>query len=235
MPRVLELNLAEWPQPCQGNCGRLLRPPHAKAEEYPNLRTAASQRVSEPWCQVCTAKLKGRTKGGHRRDAAFVETEEARLERIRTELAAMVADRRRRGIAPEGTVLPGDEKMHMALQRRMPGERPPAQPRTRKLDETVAPGAPLGLCQRGHPFTGVDPAGRRKCEECNAIRLEQNAKRRLERDASITPHGNMTCRQGHPYTHVTGNRKYCPTCKAASRKRVAMAKAAREHARTRVS
>lgn len=233
MSRRVELVLADWPQPCNGGCGRLLRPPKAKAKDYPNRRTCASQRVLEPWCQVCTGKIKGK-KGGHHKEPVTPLSEaeeERRIEAIRADLRRMVADRRRRGIPPEGVVLPGDQKMHVRLQRALPGEKLKPARRTPKLAETQAEDAPMGRCSRGHPFTDLDPVGRRRCETCAAIRLAENAKRRIEREGGVVPaFGSKTCRRGHEYTHVSGNRKYCPTCKAASRKRVAMAKAMMQHA-----
>jgi len=224
MGRVKELDLSQWPQPCMGNCGRLLRPPHSRAHEYPNIKTAASQRVSEPWCQVCTGALKGR-KGGHRAAPSAMETEEVRLARIRTELHYMIADRRRRGVPPEGIILPGDEKIHVHLQRQMPGEKPPPAPRTRKLEETADEDAPLGRCQKGHPFTHRDPAGRRSCATCKADLM---AHRRRVQEAKPKRMGE-TCRRGHSYTHMSAGRKYCPMCKAMSRKRSAMKRAQASH------
>jgi hypothetical protein len=208
-----------------GNCGRLLRPPHARAHEYPNVKTAASQRVSEPWCQVCTGALKGRKRGHH--TEVPVESEEMRLKRIRIELQSMIADRRRRGVPPEGIVMPGDDKMHIQLQRRMPGDKVPPRPRTPKLEETVDQDAPLGRCQKGHPFTHRDPAGRRVCATCKDALMQH--RRRVAEARPVRDLG--TCRRGHPFTHSNGGHKYCPTCKAMSRKKLAMKRAQASHER----
>lgn len=223
MSRKKELVLADWPQPCEGGCGRLLRPPKTKAADYPNHKTAASQRVVEPWCQQCRARATGKDLS-HSTAPRTAAEEEARLERIRQDLRDMVEDRRRRGVPPEGIVLPGDEKMHLKLQRVMPGDKPAPEPRTRPLEETVAPDAPLGLCRRGHPFDGKDPVGRRTCSTCAKWRLENNRRRK---EAEPQNRGKGHCRRGHPFTHVTenGKRKYCPTCKKMSRFRNAMRKA----------
>lgn len=230
MSRKLELKIEDWPQPCHGGCGRLLRPPKYKAADFPNHKTACSQRVLDPWCQQCLARQKGK-EPGHRKEPLTEAEEEARIERIRQDLLVMIADRRRRGVPPEGVVMPGDEKIHLDLQRRMPGEQPAPKPRTPRLEETATPEAPLGHCRRGHPFDGKDPVGRRTCSTCAEWRLENNRRRRVERDADqVAKRGKGHCRRGHPFTHVSGDRKYCPTCKAMSRKRVAMRKAKAQHA-----
>jgi hypothetical protein len=148
-----------------------------------------------------------------------------RLNRIRTELRYMIADRRRRGVPPEGIVLPGDEKMHISLQRQMPGEKPPPAPRTRKLEETADAEAPLGRCQKGHPFTHRDPAGRRQCNTCKADLMAH--RRRVAEARPVRDLG--TCRRGHAYTHTNSGHKYCPICKAHSRKKLAMKRAQASH------
>lgn len=221
MGRKLELNMADWPQPCLGNCGRLLRPPKTKSADFPNHKTAASQRVVEPWCQHCRALATGK-KLGHRKEPVSPAEEEARIERIRQDLQWMIADRRRRGVPPEGIVMPGDDKMHLDLQRRMPGDKQAPQPRTRPLEETADKDAPLGYCRRGHPFDGKDPVGRRTCGTCAQWRLENNRRKK-----QAAPKSKGHCRRGHPYTHVAkdGKHKYCPQCKAMSRKRNAMKRA----------
>jgi hypothetical protein len=172
---------------------------------------------------VCTSALKGK-RGGHH-PAPPVESEEVRLNRIRTELRYMIADRRRRGVPPEGIVLPGDEKMHISLQRQMPGEKPPPAPRTRKLEETADAEAPLGRCQKGHPFTHRDPAGRRQCNTCKADLMAH--RRRVAEARPVRDLG--TCRRGHAYTHTNSGHKYCPICKAHSRKKLAMKRAQASH------
>lgn len=223
MGRRTELNLADWPQPCLGNCGRLLRPPKTTAADYPGQVTACSQRVLEPWCQQCRARAKGKDLS-HNKGPLTPAEEEARLERIRGDLRVMVADRRRRGIPPEGIVLPGDDKMHLRLQRLMPGEKAAPEPRTLPLSATADAEAPLGLCRRGHAFDGHDTSGRRTCSTCAELRLEANAERRQGR------RGKDTCRRGHPFTSESkdGKRKYCPKCKKMNRMRNQGYKAARE-------
>lgn len=208
MPRPLELDVRQWPQPCTGNCGRMLRPAHTKMKDWPN--TQASVLVTDPWCAPCRLKAQGRNADFAKREKLSPEQEAARIERIRADLDALMRDRRARGIPPEGLYVPGDEEREQEAKRKHDTAK---QNRAVQFSEE----APLGYCARGHKFDRIDPAGRRKCDTCAADILERNRQRRVTRDTGKA-HGK--CRRGHEYTSVKGNKRYCPECKALSRERV---------------
>ena len=202
-----------WPRPCPGGCGRLMREPHAKAGDYPDLVTRAAVN-STGYCTLCAGRG-----GAHRsRTPKPTEGEEAKLRRMRSEIESLVADRRRRGVPPEGVLMPGETPEIPKRQRPLPLK-----------DSFTDPDAPLGYCGRGHPFDRFDSAGRRYCVTCNEFknkRAREGTEKKLaaERGQALTkndrgpspdaPHGR--CMLGHPYKGTNGQKKkqrYCPTCK----------------------
>lgn len=211
MAKTYISNDGDWPKPCPGGCGRVMRAPHHRSNQFPGRTTRAAVN-NTGICHTCA--------GLSRRFVPLrpAETEEAKLRRMRADLDALVADRRRRGVPPEGTPMPGEQPDYPDRQRALPV----------RDDQYTDPEAPLGYCGRGHPFTGRDSAGRRWCKVCNDAKNIRSKERMEQRTAAKrgiavaadrkpspeAPHGR--CMLGHPYTGVNGvkkKQKYCATCK----------------------
>ena len=204
-------NDGDWPKPCPGGCGRVMRAPHMKAAQFPGRQTF--QAVNNGgMCATCAGRKRDRTEKP-------VETEEARLRRMRADIEAMVRDRRRRGVPPEGIAMPGETLDDPDRSRPMPA---PDQP----LED---PEAPLGRCKHGHAFTKLDSVGHRFCPTCHENKVQAARARmmvladekighKIDRSPSPeAPYGR--CLLGHPYKSENGKLKkqrYCSTCKKAA-------------------
>jgi hypothetical protein len=149
---------------CQ-TCGAPMRPARTSGEDHPD--TVAMQSKVE--CSHCY----------HVRRVNQID----RFDPIPAQrwIEAYVADRRRRGINPEGEVLEGEAG-----------------------DKNGRAGHRRAACKRGHPMEGenvwVDGRGIRSCLTCKKARQAAAlAKYRAEHQ---TPRDDpaKTCRKGHPYT-----------------------------------
>lgn len=194
-----------WPFDCKGGCGRQVRPPHTPAAEFPNTVMAAR---NDGVCVMCDKytrlDLRAPSAAPGSRNAA---AEQESIDRARAWLDKYAADRRARGISPEGVVFEGEDAQHIERQRPLPESNQPQS---------------LGVCSKGHPFTRRLNNGQRWCDECHKIKIAAaTAKRQAKAAAKMSrepsPEAPLgRCRKLHPYTSVIGKKEprlYCPKCK----------------------
>ncbi len=105
--RPSTIDYSEWPKICPGGCRRLTRPYKSLLTDFPDTILSANQ---SGMCNNCF-----RRSGVHpaRPAPARNEAEEqARIRSWRSDLIAFIDARRRRGVSPEGIVLPGEARQY---------------------------------------------------------------------------------------------------------------------------
>ena len=208
-----------WPK-IDPVCGRRTRPAHTKSADWPGT-VAAENRDGE--CPKCAlgARYTQRSKGNGRVKSVQVhrtpEQEEAMIRQARADLEALWADRRRRGVDPDGVFFEGEKPIHHtpATLGRQGGMTP------------LSPEENLGKCPNDHLYTHRDSLGHRRCATCLAGNGKQLAARRklalaaasADEAAGWTKRRVGFCPQGHPYKRDKRGKVHCRPCENESRRK----------------
>lgn len=210
-----------WPKACI--CGRTTRPAHTKAADWPGTVAAENQDGECPRCALGTRYL-DRSRGNGRVKSEKVrrtpEEEQAMIRQARADLEAMWADRRRRGVDPDGVFFEGEKPIHHT----------PASFNDGSVDRPKV-AREMGLCPNGHEYTHRDSLGHRRCATC----LEENGKALARRRQAKLEAGEIarteTCPKGHPWERKAGRSSvHCRVCENEARKAARAAQRAREAA-----
>ena len=210
-----------WPKTCI--CGRATRPAHTKAADWPGTIASENQDGECPKCAL-GARYTDRSKGNGRVLRAKIlrtpEEEAQMIKQARADLEALWADRRRRGIDPDGVFFEGEKPIHHT----------PASFNDGTVDRPKV-AREMGLCPNGHEYTHRDSLGHRRCATC----LSDNGKALAVRRQAKLEAGEIArtenCPKGHPRERTPGkSRVHCRVCENEARRVARAAQRARQAA-----
>jgi hypothetical protein len=184
------------------HCGRPTRKPTESAKDRPGTVKASSSSG-----EVCITCVKNPDHVGRWLDPSLDKAEkEARIAQARRDLEAMWADRRARGVDPDGLFFEGEKVIRHT-------------PATFDEHDKATDGEGMGTCPKGHPYTHRDSKGYRRCATCLAENGRKAGERLNAPGGKARPFKSTErCPRGHVWVRRNG-RVHCPPCENAARRR----------------
>lgn len=157
-------------------CGKAVRPPSALAADFPGTIRAGDVSGLCGTCKYKTGRRRVRDKN------LSAEELEERLERAKQVYADLVANRRARGIDPEGIQMPGEKPGCMTqadIRERGDAER-------NKGMFSKLTGRRNDECIRGHQMLWMPSSNRMRCYECERIAAFEKRQARAQQEREAT-------------------------------------------------
>ena len=185
-----------WPKKCPGTCGRMTRPWNGLIAQFPDTVVSVNKKGYCDPCRRAAAGVPARKVVEKPRKAASEALTAERVEALERWRLRYEAERRRRGIPPEGTV-PDDHEAAFD---------PPEVP-------NPGPDYGLGMDSAGHFYDGVDSKGRRMCSVCKSFNGAKG------HNVAKTAPVEGKCRYGHQLTQYSDGKLYCRICRNRDKRR----------------